>query len=563
MRFRLFQSMTLALSLAVPASGAGAAVGQDGHLYLSAKKEYELLGKTRPVPQNRPRWEKLAERFEKLPQDFPKTSYGDGAHYYAGRIYQELYQSGKEDRVLDLAVKNFRLLLVKYPRSPLAPEGRYRLAAALEEGKGDLSEARKQYALLAEKSPQAEWRAKARARLDSLDRKTAEDRQNQQVKMELPPPAAPPPGKTVLSQIRYTSSESYTRVMLELSSDVRYEAHVVKEDPSKGLPPRIYVDLAGSRLGAEAKQPLVIQSGLLRQVRAAQFSPEVVRVVLDMNSLGDYRTFVMSDPYRLVIDIQGQESAEKVALIEKKPAPASPPSKTIKPPPLPALRKIVLDPGHGGRDPGAVGVDGIAEKDIVLSVAKKLAERLKTELGMEVLLTRKDDTFIPLPDRTAIANAEDADLFISLHVNASPNPEARGIETYYLDNTNDEAAVRLAARENGIARDKISDLQFILSDMVQNLKLEDSITLAHRLHGSVVSQVGRRYGEVRDLGVKKAQFYVLVGARMPSVLVEMFFVTNKSEGRSLAKEAYQDAIVDALFDGIKKYQESAQVVKNL
>ncbi|HEX9443506.1 MAG TPA: N-acetylmuramoyl-L-alanine amidase, partial [Candidatus Binatia bacterium] len=364
-------------------------------------------------------------------------------------------------------------------------------------------------------------------------------------------------------QIRYTASEGSTRVMLELSSDVRYEAHVVPEDPSRGLPHRIYLDLAGSRLGAEAKQPLVVQSGLLRQVRAAQFSPEVVRVVLDMNGLGDYRTSVLADPYRLVIDIQGQGSAEKVALVEKKPEPAAPAPRAVKPPPLPALRRIVLDPGHGGRDPGAVGVDGIAEKDIVLNVAKKLAERLKRELGVEVLLTRKDDTFIPLPDRTAIANAEDADLFISLHVNASPNPEARGIETYYLDNTNDEAAVRLAARENGVARDKISDLQFILSDMVQNLKLEDSISLAHRLHGSVVSQVGRRYGEVRDLGVKKAQFYVLVGARMPSVLVEMFFVTNKSEARSLAKEAYQDAIVDALLDGIKKYQESALVVKNL
>jgi len=162
-----------------------------------------------------------------------------------------------------------------------------------------------------------------------------------------------------------------------------------------------------------------------------------------------------------------------------------------------------------------------------------------------------------------MANKEEADLFVSLHVNASPNGDARGVETYYLDNTTDEAALRLAARENGIAREKISDLQFILSDMVQNLKLEDSITLAHRLQGSVVTQMPRRYGEVRDLGVKKAQFYVLVGARMPSVLVEMFFITNKIEARSLGLEEYQDALADALFDGIKKYQEGALVVKKL
>jgi N-acetylmuramoyl-L-alanine amidase len=366
------------------------------------------------------------------------------------------------------------------------------------------------------------------------------------------------PGKAVLSQIRYASTESRTRVTLELSSEVRFETHALKEDPSKGLPPRIYVDLIGSRLGADAKQPISVQEGLLRQVRAAQFSPEVVRVVLDMNSVGSYRTSVLSDPYRLVVDIQGKENGDRVALAEKKKEPVAE-SKTGKPA-VPALRKIVIDPGHGGKDPGAIGVGGIAEKDVVLNVAKKLALKLKREMGVEVVLTRNDDSFVDLKDRTAIANAEQADLFISLHVNASPNADARGLETYYLDNTTDEAANRLAARENAVARGSVTDIQFILSDMIQNLKLEDSITLANRLHASVVSQVGRRFGEVRDLGVKKALFYVLVGARMPSVLVELFFVTHKSEGRALAKEGYQDAIAEALFDGIRKYQESAQVV---
>jgi N-acetylmuramoyl-L-alanine amidase len=368
------------------------------------------------------------------------------------------------------------------------------------------------------------------------------------------------PAKAVLSQIRTASTESRTRVTLELSSEVRYETHALKEDSSKGLPPRIYVDLIGSRLGMDASRPIVIQDGMLRQVRAAQFSPEVVRVVLDMNGAGSYRASVLSDPYRLVLDIQGKENGDRVAVAEKKKEPVVE-SKNGKPA-APALRKIVIDPGHGGKDPGAIGVGGIAEKDIVLAVAKRLALKLKREMGVEVVLTRDDDSFVDLKDRTAIANTEKADLFISLHVNASPNAEARGLETYYLDNTTDEAANRLAARENAVARGSVTDVQFILSDMIQNLKLEDSITLANRLHASVVSQVGRRYGEVRDLGVKKALFYVLVGARMPSVLVELFFVTNKSEARALSKEGYQEAIADALFDGIKRYQESAQVVKN-
>jgi len=243
------------------------------------------------------------------------------------------------------------------------------------------------------------------------------------------------------------------------------------------------------------------------------------------------------------------------------------PARLAKPAPaVPAgngLRKIVLDPGHGGKDPGAVGSGGIAEKDIVLSIAKRLAAKLRKEMGVQVVLTRSDDRFVALEDRTAMANAEDADLFVSLHMNASPNSEARGIETYYLDNTTDEAAIRLAARENSTSRKNVSDLQFILSDMMQNMKLEDSISLAHRLQGSLVGGMSKVIGEVKDLGVKTALFYVLVGARMPSVLVEMFFITNRSEGRAMSQGSYQDAMVEALFDGIQKYGQSTIMARTL
>jgi N-acetylmuramoyl-L-alanine amidase len=198
-----------------------------------------------------------------------------------------------------------------------------------------------------------------------------------------------------------------------------------------------------------------------------------------------------------------------------------------------------------------------------LSIAKKLAVRLRDELGIQVVLTRKDDRFVTLEDRTAIANAEDADLFISLHLNASPNGEARGIETYYLDNTTDEAALRLAARENGTSRKQVSDLQFILSDMTQNMKLEDSITLAHRLQSAMVSGMSGVMGEVKDLGVKKALFHVLVGARMPSVLVEMSFISHRIEGRALSQASGQDAMVEALMQGILKYAQSTLAERTL
>ena len=371
------------------------------------------------------------------------------------------------------------------------------------------------------------------------------------------------PERAQLTSVRLLSAQNYTRIVMELSRDVRYQAHSLKEDPSKGLLPRIYVDLFNAKLAMDSKDPITVADGPLRQVRVGQFTQDVVRVVIDMTTLREHSVFLLPDPYRLVIDVQGQKNGEIVGAEDKIRKRTVLLAGKSNPAPNLGVRKIVLDPGHGGKDPGAIGVGGIAEKDIVLAVAKKLAKKLKEEMGVQVVLTRTDDRFIPLEERTAIANAEEADLFVSLHMNASPNGEAKGLETYYLDNTTDEASLRLAARENSTSRKNVSDLQFILSDLTQNMKLEDSITLAHRLHQSLVDSMSKRLNDVKDLGVKKALFYVLVGARMPSVLVEMFFITNKTEGSAMSQESYQNTVVDALYDGIVKYKESIVATKTL
>jgi N-acetylmuramoyl-L-alanine amidase len=384
----------------------------------------------------------------------------------------------------------------------------------------------------------------------------------------IPTPAS---DKVQVTGLRFLSWKNFTRVMLELSHDAKYEVRRLKDDPAKGIPPRMYIDIRGARLAMNSKQPVPVDDSLVRQARVGQYSAEVVRVVLDLTSLRDHNAFMLPDPHRLVIDLHGQQTperapvGEKATEGEKTPRLGAPRDKKAALPlaNVTGIHKIVIDPGHGGKDPGAVGVGGIMEKDLVLSIAKKLALKLKNEMGIQVVLTRNDDRFVALEDRTYRANAEDADLFISLHTNASANGEARGVETYYLDNTSDEAAMRLAARENGGARKPVSDLQFILSDMTQNMKLEDSITLAHRLQQSVVGGMSKAVGEARDLGVKKALFYVLVGARMPSVLVEMFFITHRVEGSAMSHEANQDAMVDALFEGIQKYGQSNMMAKPL
>jgi N-acetylmuramoyl-L-alanine amidase len=371
--------------------------------------------------------------------------------------------------------------------------------------------------------------------------------------------------KSLVSSVRFISTSRYTRVLLDLSKEAKYEIHRLDGDKSKGHAPRTYIDISGARLVTDSREPVAVGDRLLRQIRVGQYSDDVVRVVLDLtDETAAYDISLLPDLYRLVIHVQPQRTGETVNSAADKPvikatAKTKQPAKTT----VPGIRKIVLDPGHGGKDPGAIGIGGVTEKDLVLSIAKKLAVKLTRELGVEVILTRKDDRYVPLEDRTATANAEDADLFVSLHMNASPNLEARGLETYYLDNTSDEASIRLAARENSTSRKNISDLQFILSDMMQNVKLEDSISLAHHLQGAVVSGMSRKMSDVKDLGVKKALFYVLVGARMPSVLVEMFFITHRVEGRAMNDEGHQDAMVDALLEGIRKYNQGTVATKTL
>jgi N-acetylmuramoyl-L-alanine amidase len=381
--------------------------------------------------------------------------------------------------------------------------------------------------------------------------------------------AAATDGNVRVTGLRFETGKDSARILLDLSGETKFDMRELKENPAKGMPARVYVDLQSANLAFAAKEPIAVDNGLLRQVRVAQYNADVVRVVLDMDKLLAHNAFTLSNPARLVIDVLGMNTAAKpVREAAAVPPPASTAALANEKRPGPALpvnglRKIVLDPGHGGKDPGAIGAGGIAEKDIVLSIAKKLARKLREEMNVQVVLTRNDDRFVPLEDRTARANAENADLFISLHMNASVNGEAKGVETYYLDNTTDEAAIRLAARENSTSRRNISDLQFILSDMTQNMKLEDSITLAHRLQSAVVDGMAKPMGDVKDLGVKKALFYVLVGARMPSVLVEMFFITNRNEGREMSRASYQDAMVRALFAGIQKFGESNMMAKTL
>ena len=361
-----------------------------------------------------------------------------------------------------------------------------------------------------------------------------------------------PPAPPILEEIRYISVPDYTRVIITLSAKADYHHFTVPVDRAHDRPRRIVIDFSPAQIGPSTSAPIPIHDGLLKRIRTGQFSPTTARVVLDLGQIENYTAFPLYSPYRLIIDVKGKSK------------------KTVSPQQQPPRARylIMIDPGHGGRDPGAIGIGGLKEKTVVLAISKRLGKKLASRLPVEVVYTREKDAFIPLPERTARANAAGADLFLSIHANASKNPQAQGVETYYLNNTNDRATIRLASLENGLrdvqpAEHKESELSYILSDLIQNGKAEESLSLAHALQTSMITHVSKRHSRVRNLGVKKGPFYVLVGAHMPCVLVEVSFLTHRLQGKLLRSSVYREAIAEGLFQGIARFIRDEQNAEGL
>ncbi len=356
--------------------------------------------------------------------------------------------------------------------------------------------------------------------------------------------------RALVKGIRYWSNSAYTRIVIDIEREVTYKDHLLRKDVKLKKPPRLYIDIKTAKLSPHLKQPIPIGDGLLKRARAGQYNPTTVRVVLDLESVIDYKTFLLTDPFRIVIDVLGRPTRVKKKKATKPPSPQRSSS-----------FKVVIDPGHGGEDPGAIGPKGLREKDVVLKIAQILGDKIKKELGWEVILTREDDRFIPLEERTAIANTKGGDLFLSVHANASKNMRVHGIETYFLNFTTDKDALRLAARENGVSPERISDLQLILYDLMLNAKVNESCHLAECVQRSLVGRLKRRYARVKDLGVKQGPFVVLFGAKMPSILIEVSFISNPMEERRLKDERYLNEIATAILNGLKRYARDTKMVR--
>ncbi len=483
--------------------------------------------------------------YESLVKQYPASGYSDNALWQAGTLALDAFATFNQPQDKVTAIRLLRKLAATYVTSKLAkqvPDRLARVATTVDDGL-------------------------RRPVLDTRERNGAS------ASGEGVGPLA------LIKDIRRTVLSDAVRVTIELDAEVPFHEERIA-DPS-----RVFVDLPGTRAAARLVDHTIrfeSDADIVRQIRIGRHPNNTTRVVLDAAGVTSYSVYPLYSPYRLVIDCVRASTAaaspkEAPNVPALNPAPKIPDLAAVAPigPTTPAappaknmngglsmarqlglgISRIVIDAGHGGHDPGAKG-KGVTEAELVLDVALRLEKLLQKVPGVEVILTRRTDEFVVLEERPAIANRESADLFLSIHANASPHAQAHGIETYFLNFANNQSAAAVAARENATSALAMGALPDVVKAIARNNKMDESRELATHIQRAMVDRLKTTNKSLKDLGVKQAPFVVLIGATMPAVLAEISFVTNPQEARLVKGTAYRQRIADALFNAIRKYQSS-------
>ena len=496
-----------------------------------AHAEYNQLIESAARQQYRDQWEKCVDYFQVAYGS--DTSGPDAAEslYMIGLLFKGLSDKSRREADLDHAMEYFRRVKHEFPGSAFAVKADAELAG---------------------NNPRTV------ATVDEDDPLAGIIAQNQNDSTAGTPDAAMlPSGLVTVQGLRFWSNPSYTRIVIDADQETRFSHRLLKKDPSIKKPQRLYIDLSKSRLGRDIQKFVPINDELLSDARAGQYTGESVRIVVDIKSFKTYKIFSLKNPFRIVLDVWGDDSDRQAA--SPSTSPLTPSTGTLPPGAIArqlalGVSRIVIDPGHGGKDYGAPGyLKGVHEKNVVLQIAKRLARKVETELKCDAVLTRTTDRYLTLEERTAIANTQNADLFISIHTNAVRDRRAYGIETFFLNLATDDDAIRVAARENATSAKNISDLETILNDLMQNAKISESSRLAAMVQQEVVLHLKNSFSHIRSKGVKQAPFYVLLGAQMPALLVETSFISNPRECKRLTSAKYQEELCDGIIRGIRKY----------
>jgi len=417
-------------------------------------------------------------------------------------------------------------------------------------------------------------------------------------------------GSLQVTAVRTWSFPDITRVAIEVNGDFRYRVDRAHN------PERLFFDLIGAvpRIDGRRIMRKEIGNRLVKSVRVAETEPGTTRIVLDLEGPVEYTASQLSSPDRLVVELRAGSVPAPPALIsstpraaeaedmaerpmaqlvakqapprdipaEAKTSPALAKAETLKQPPLAdppkitanarsanidvthsltralglKINRVVIDAGHGGHDQGTTGESGLLEKDLVLDVALRLGKLVQQRMGAEVIYTRSDDTFVPLEERTAIANRSHADLFLSIHANSSPAHEVAGVETYYLNFTNSADAMNVAARENASSDKSVYELKDLIQKISLHDKIEESKEFADCIQTSMQNFNAKSFPSAHNRGVRKAPFVVLIGASMPSVLAEVGFLTNSRQEALLKRPEYRQKLAEALYRGLQRYNQT-------
>ena len=511
-------------------------------------------------------WLNCIKQYENVYKKYPKSEQAVWAMYRSAEMYKKLNRYSGLEADLDKALEIYKKVAIDYKDHRLADDAQYKRGEIIYNFKKDPTQAYVEFLKVEVKFPKGDARFKASKMMDKLERVLGKKRLAKEGVKE---DKGEKKKLILVKNIRHWSTPTYTRVVIDLESPVKYKKHLLKKDPDLKKPRRLFVDLHSAWISKGIESSIIIKDGLLRRARAAQYDKRTVRVVLDIDNMEGYKIFHLYDPFRIVLDVQGKE--RKLKPVKKVVAKRPPKRKEIKKDTKEGIslarqlglgvKRIIIDAGHGGRDPGAIGRNGLREKDIMLKLANLVAEKVRQELKCETILTRGKDVFMPLEDRTAIANMKKADLFVSLHVNAHEDRKCMGVETYFLNIALDEDSMNVAARENATSTKNISDLQMILNDLMLNTKINESNRLARFVHKGLVGELRKRYKGVRNRGVRQAPFYVLIGAEMPAILIEVGYITNSTENRRLHSQTYLSKAASGIVKGIGSYIEDMELAQ--
>ncbi len=466
--------------------------------FLDAKKAYLSLKKDEKRRKYRDQWLAVAERFETVAQKYPGTPRAADALYDAADLYSELSRVSLARGDLKKAIESYGRLCETYPRSSLADDAHMALGRIYRDRKGDVALAAAEFRAAA--ACRGDQQSKAKLALAELPKV--------EPKLETPKPVEKPAARPE-AKLAEKSEKPERSEKLERSEKVESKA-------------------AAATLASRA-------ASITLATRDEEDDEDEVPEASIPLKAGAPAAPAALDPNR-VKALKEASQAEVPLSVQV----------GLK------VKRVVIDPGHGGVDDGATGPTGLKEKDATLAISLKLKEKLEKQ-GYEVLLTREMDRFVSLEDRARFANRSKGDLFVSVHCNAYKDRKLRGTETYTLNVTSDRYAIRLAARENAASERTLSDLQFILADLATKANTDESRKLARAVQSELISAQEGSKGKVRDLGVKQALFYVLLGAKMPSVLVETAFISNPEDEKLLADAGHQQEFASAIAEGIERF----------